>query len=109
MVQAVAPMGRLATTARSITTRVGNSGSKVVRARFADAVCNASPSGIGVPAVAVPNPKSKFSVVASDYLPFLGSVPDAEFASILGAPPPSESLTYIEFEPESDARGNIES
>jgi len=68
-----------------------------------------SPSGIGVPAVAVPNPKSKFSVVASDYLPFLGSVPDAEFASILGAPPPSESLTYIEFEPESDARGNIES
>jgi hypothetical protein len=64
---------------------------------------NVSPRGIGVPSVATPNPKAKFSVTPSDYAPFLGHISDADFAAVLGAPPPVENLSYIEFEPEATA------
>jgi hypothetical protein len=60
---------------------------------------SASPKGIGAAAIAVPNPKTRFKVAPGDYPPFLLSIPDAEFARLLGAPLPTENLSYIPFEP----------
>jgi hypothetical protein len=45
-----------------------------------------SQDGIGAAAIAVPNPKPQFRIVPSDYSPFLVSIPDAEFARLLGGP-----------------------
>lgn len=74
---------------------------------YVNAICycaynglNLSPNGVGVPSVATPNPKPKFSVTPGDYSPFLGHISDADFAAMLGAPPPVESLSHIEFERE---------
>lgn len=58
----------------------------------------ASTKGIGAPAVAIPNPAAKFPLAPSDYSPFLASMPDGEFAELLGGSPPSESLSYIPFD-----------
>ena len=55
----------------------------------------ANNAGIGEPGFAVPNPKPAFSVVSADYSPFLGFIPDAEFAGFLGKLPPSESISNI--------------
>jgi len=61
-----------------------------------------SPSGIGVPAVATPNPTPKFEINPSDYPQFLGHLPDADFAEILQAPPPVGNLSYIELQSEDE-------
>lgn len=55
---------------------------------------------VGVPAVATRNPEPKFPIIASEYPLFLGHISDAEFASILQAPPPVEDLSHIEIESE---------
>jgi hypothetical protein len=51
--------------------------------------------GIGEPAFSVPNPKPAYPAAPEDYSPFLGHIPDAEFARILGELPPAESISYI--------------
>ncbi len=53
----------------------------------------ASEGGIGVPAIAIPNPTCRFHLVPSRYSPFLSHIPDAEFAQLLGAslPAPNSS------------------
>lgn len=50
---------------------------------------------IGEPAFAIQNPMSKTPLVAADYAPFLGHIPDMEFAQLLGEPLPTESITNI--------------
>jgi hypothetical protein len=60
----------------------------------------ASEAGIGEPAVAFPNPRPLYAVAPEDYSPFLEHIPDAEFARLLGEPPPAESSSYIPFEAE---------
>lgn len=57
-----------------------------------------SEAGIGEPAFAVPNPKPAYPVAPEDYSPFLAHIPDAEFARLLGEPPPSDSISYIPFD-----------
>lgn len=57
-----------------------------------------SETGIGEPAFAIPNPKPAYPVVPEDYSPFLGHIPDEEFARILGEPPPAENISYIPFD-----------
>jgi hypothetical protein len=59
----------------------------------------ATESGIGIPAFGGPNPKPRFRVQPSDYAPFLGHIPDEEFARLVGAPVPSESISFIPIEP----------
>ncbi len=64
-----------------------------------------SEPGVGEPAFAVPNPMSNNAVVAADYVPFLGHVPDAEFARLLGEPSPLKSISNIPIDksgPESE-------
>jgi len=56
-------------------------------------------TGIGIPAFGGPNPKPRFRVQPSDYAPFLGHIPDEEFARLVGAPVPSESISFIPIEP----------
>lgn len=55
----------------------------------------ASEHGIGVPSFAVPNPEPRFSVRPSDYGPFLGHIPDDDFARLVGGPVPAESISWI--------------
>jgi hypothetical protein len=57
-----------------------------------------SETGIGEPAFSVPNPKPAYAVAHKDYSPFLGHIPDEEFARILGEPPPAKSISYIPFD-----------
>lgn len=57
-----------------------------------------SETGIGEPAFSVPNPKPAYPVAPEDYSPFLGHIPDGEFARLLGEPPPAESISYIPFD-----------
>jgi hypothetical protein len=59
----------------------------------------ATSGNIAVPAIATPNPKTRFTVNPSDLPPFLISMPDAEFAALLGEPPPTENLSYIPIKP----------
>jgi hypothetical protein len=54
--------------------------------------------GIGEPAFAIPNPKPAHPVAPEDYSPFLGHIPDEEFARILGEPPPAKSISCIPFD-----------
>ena len=51
--------------------------------------------GIGAPAFAVPNPQPKLKTDAIDARTFLNNVSDAEFAELLGAPLPAESISSI--------------
>ena len=44
----------------------------------------ASETGIGEPAFSVPNPKPAYTVAPEDYSPFLGHIPDEEFARLYG-------------------------
>jgi hypothetical protein len=60
---------------------------------------SASDRGIAVAAIGCPNPKSKFNLSPTDYPSFLVSMPDAEFARLLGTPTPTENLSYIPIEP----------
>ena len=48
---------------------------------------------IGTPGFAVPNPEPMFWVSRSEVPFFLSSVPDAEYADLIGAAPPTASLT----------------
>lgn len=57
-----------------------------------------SETGIGEPAFAIPNPKPAYPVAPEDYSPFLGHIPDEEFARILGELPPAESISCIPFD-----------
>lgn len=59
-----------------------------------------SPKGVGVPSVATPNPKPKFSLSPSELPLFLAHIPDVEFAAILQAPAPTENLSHIQVEPQ---------
>lgn len=61
----------------------------------------ASERGIGVPSFAVPNPEPRFRARPSDYGPFLGHIPDDDFARLLGGPAPAESISRIPFDPVS--------
>ena len=56
-----------------------------------------SERGIFEPALAFPNPQPAYAVAPEDYLPFLGHIPDAEFARLLGELPPAESISYDPF------------
>lgn len=59
----------------------------------------ATSGNIGVPAIGTPNPKTRFAVNPSDFPPFLISMPDAEFARLLGELPPAENLSNIPIKP----------
>lgn len=59
-----------------------------------------SDKGIAEPAFVVPNPRPSYPVAPQDYLPFLDHLPDAEFAQLLGQPPPVDSISYIPFDAE---------
>ena len=63
---------------------------------------SATPDVIGAPAFAVPNPKPKFALDPRSVQPFLGHIPDSEYAALLGAPLPAESISYIPFDPSSE-------
>jgi hypothetical protein len=70
----------------------------------------ASPRGIGAPAFGIPNPKPTIKLTPEDYSPFLGHVPDAEFAALLGEPPPTEDLRASESTPRiHDAKRSVHS
>jgi hypothetical protein len=58
----------------------------------------ANDAGIGEPGFAVPNPKPCFQIISADYSPLIGSIPDVEFARLLGKLPPTESISHISFE-----------
>jgi hypothetical protein len=62
----------------------------------------ATPGNLAVPAIGIPNPKTRFTVNPLDFPPFLMSIPDADFAALLRQPPPSEDLTYIPVELKGD-------
>jgi len=57
-----------------------------------------SDQGLAEPAFVVPNPEPSYPVAPQDYLPFLDHIPDAEFAQLLGQPPPVDSISYIPFD-----------
>ena len=59
-----------------------------------------SDQGLAEPAFVVPNPEPSYPVAPQDYLPFLDHIPDAEFAQLLGQPPPVDSISYIPFDAE---------
>ena len=61
---------------------------------------SATKLGIGAPAFALPNPQSNFELDAQTTRTFLGHIPDAEFAELLGVPLPAESISYIPFSDE---------
>jgi hypothetical protein len=61
--------------------------------------------GIGEPAFDIPNPNPAYPVVAEDYSPFVGHIPDVEFARILGEPLPAESISYIPFDDDNSEDG----
>jgi hypothetical protein len=65
---------------------------------------SASGHGICVPSFAVPNPESRFPARPADYGPFLGHIPDDEFARLVGGPVPAESISWIPFDPASPNR-----
>ena len=58
------------------------------------AVC-ASDGMVGTPAFAVPNPKPKFSVDATDELPFLAHIADKAYAAFVGAPLPAPDISSL--------------
>jgi hypothetical protein len=60
---------------------------------------SATKVGIGAPAFALPNPQPKFELDAEAQT-FLGHIPDAEFAELLGAPLPAEGISQIPFSDE---------
>lgn len=62
---------------------------------------SASARGIAVPAIGCPNPESKFNLSPTGYPSFLVSMPDGEFARLLGASPPNENLSHIRIESEA--------
>lgn len=62
----------------------------------------AGPDGVGVPAFAVPNPRPRFRVHPHDYSPFLGHIPDQEFARIVGVPIPAESISNVPVDSPAD-------
>jgi hypothetical protein len=73
----------------------------VLATYFAPYRClTATSTNVGVPAIGTPNPKTRFIVNPSDFPPFLISIPDAEFAKLLGELPPTENLSHIPIEPE---------
>lgn len=59
-----------------------------------------SDKGIGEPAFVVPNPRPSYPIAPQDYSPFLDHMSDAEFAEMLGQPPPVDSISYIPFDAE---------
>jgi hypothetical protein len=70
-------------------------------------VVSESDAGVGESAFAIPNPMSKTPLVAADYVPFLGHIPDAEFAQLLGEPPPTDSISNIPIDkPGQEGRTN---
>lgn len=50
---------------------------------------------IGTPAFAIPNPRPRFPVSASDARPFQDHVPDVDYAAAIGAPLPAENISYL--------------
>jgi hypothetical protein len=54
--------------------------------------------GFGIPAFGIPNPGAKFRMNPGDYAPLISNIPDAEFARLLGAPPPTQDLSHLPFE-----------
>ena len=64
-----------------------------------------SEKGIGEPAFAIPNSNPAYPIVPEDYAPFIGHIPDGEFARILGEPPPTESISYIPFDVHNSENG----
>lgn len=64
-----------------------------------------SETGIGEPAFAIPNPQPAYPVAPEDYSPFLGHIPDEEFARILGEPTLAESISDIPFDVDNSEDG----
>lgn len=50
---------------------------------------------IGTPAFAIPNPKPKFPINASDAAPFLAHISDADYAAAIGKPLPAENISVL--------------
>jgi hypothetical protein len=55
---------------------------------------------VGTPAFAVPNPKPRFPVSASEAAPFLEHISDFHFAEAIGAPLPAANISILTSEPE---------
>jgi hypothetical protein len=53
--------------------------------------------GVGEPAFLIPNPRSR-GLVLTDYSPLFAHIPDADFAQLLGEPPPISSISHIPFD-----------
>ena len=62
----------------------------------------AGPSGVGTPAFAICNPTPGFRINPRDFAPFLVGISDEEFARIVDAPTPTESLSQISLEEPTD-------
>ena len=50
---------------------------------------------VGTPAFGVVNPTAKFAIDPADAEPFLATISDAEFATVLGAPLPAQDISNI--------------
>ena len=53
---------------------------------------------LGTPAFAIPNPKSKFVISATDAAPFLIHIPDDDYAAAIGAPLPAPNISFLPIE-----------
>jgi hypothetical protein len=62
--------------------------------------------GIGVPAFGVPNPKPKFAIRHEDYGVFFDNISDPEFAQLVGAPIPTENISYVSLLAEDGSDGS---
>jgi hypothetical protein len=52
-------------------------------------------NNVGTPGFAVPNPRPTFLINPSDAEPFLGHIPDEEFAAIIGVPLPAPDISNL--------------
>jgi len=53
---------------------------------------------VASPSFCIPNPEPRFSLNPSDIPTFLQSIPDQQFADIIGAPLPAPNISYIPFD-----------
>ncbi|WP_162875612.1 hypothetical protein [Sphingomonas crusticola] len=53
---------------------------------------------VASPSFCVPNPRPRFSLRPADIPTFLYSIPDQQFADIIGAPLPAPNISYIPFD-----------
>ena len=51
--------------------------------------------GFGTPAFTVPNPEPEFSLEVADAAPFLETIPDQDYAAIIGSPLPAPNISIL--------------